>query len=1057
MPRTRSTQGVTSGSNSALGRAGALSLSKGTAGLPCQTPPGVYWTRWSRATARLMVVLVSACRCAEMGAALVLTQDGQSDYVIARAGQATEAELFAARELAEFLQRSTGAALRIVTEDTLTGARAIYVGHTEFARKQGIGIAELGEEEWVIRSVKGDLIITGGRPRGTLYGAYEFLERQVGCHWLDRETEVIPSRPSLTLGRLDLRGKPWFWQRWVHSPTGTPDDKWRFMVRNKNYRYDLGGRRDFFPQGTFHKIQGYPNKVHSFSYYVNAKDWFETHPEYFSLGRNGERLPAYDGAGPGQLCLTNPKVRRLTLGKLREFIARDRTEASGNGCPPPRVYGINQNDKYHAHCQCPACQAIAAREGGESGPLIAFVNAVAEGVEEEYPEVLIGTIAYNLTSTPPRHLKPRGNVLVGWCDVYSKCDGIRPLKHPYNSLNHAEITGWGEVASRLAIGDDYWTSLSYYSHFPTPYSIIECVASDLKLFAELGAESFFAESAEYMEAGQQFVPLKFWLAYQLLVDPRQPVEPLIKTFMDGYYRAAAGRMSEYLKYLRRRIDADAQFKMLRDAPHKLKYLDVDFFVTAERLFGEAESLVEPDSLESNHIRDERFILDGALLFLWPWLERKLAPEASMPFDHETVISRYEKEWRAFVKGRYSRFYTKHELSLNQDGKLLARMTGWFRDPNLPEQFRSLPPRHVADFNWLTFSGIRPRQRFVVDDDAAGGMAAEPAGMSRIEAAEQGAGGTEGGEDAGALSFGVTGGATVTLRPEEAPQDGKYHLYRIGRVRVSEGTTVWALDGKRLGVNVDRLFVPNAEDPQINVWDAHISLKVTGPAYIRGSTKPNGAWMDRVLLVRPQEGEEPDPAFARQREKERRRLTLRPKVRVPRLPTNAGGDPRKVDWEKAVSAGEWCTLKGGPTGRKVAARLAQDGEYLYVRLLEELSPETLVTDSRIWGGDDWELLFAAERGTQPYRQIGINPKGEHVELAYGEGPWDSEARVLSETDADSWKVSVAFPLSRLLPGGVRPGQSVYANVLRGGRDPLAWSPTFEGNFHALERLGEIILE
>ncbi len=36
----------------------------------------------------------------------------------------------------------------------------------------------------------------------------------------------------------------------------------------------------------------------------------------------------------------------------------------------------------------------------------------------------------------------------------------------------------------------------------------------------------------------------------------------------------------------------------------------------------------------------------------------------------------------------------------------------------------------------------------------------------------------------------------------------------------------------------------------NDWDAYVSLKVKGPAYVKGSTDSNGLWMDRVLLVRP---------------------------------------------------------------------------------------------------------------------------------------------------------------------------------------------------------------
>jgi hypothetical protein len=184
--------------------------------------------------------------------------------------------------------------------------------------------------------------------------------------------------------------------------------------------------------------------------------------------------------------------------------------------------------------------------------------------------------------------------------------------------------------------------------------------------------------------------------------------------------------------------------------------------------------------------------------------------------------------------------------------------------------------------------------------------------------------------------------------------------------------------------------------------------------------------------------------------------------VRQSPQGASGDPLKVDWSKAVSGGEWCTLLGYSTSRKAEVRFTQDGEYLYIRLVEELNPQRLESDPEIWNGDDWELFFAPKRGAKPYRQMAINPKGGHVELAYGEGSekWDSGVNVISEIGANSWNVSLGVPLNRLLPGGVKPGQSVYVNILRSGKafgDTLAWSPNFENNYHSLERLGEIILE
>ena len=130
----------------------------------------------------------------------------------------------------------------------------------------------------------------------------------------------------------------------------------------------------------------------------------------------------------------------------------------------------------------------------------------------------------------------------------------------------------------------------------------------------------------------------------LLHHPRNANElkrysPMNKCFMDGYFGAATGPMRAYLRYLRKRIDADAQFMKLRDEPHKLAYLDLEFFETSQTLFDQAESRVEAASLGAEHIAVERFTLDGALLFLWPWLERKLPAGETMPFDRDALIQR----------------------------------------------------------------------------------------------------------------------------------------------------------------------------------------------------------------------------------------------------------------------------------------------------------------------------------------------------------------------------------------------------------------------------------
>ena len=188
------------------------------------------------------------------------------------------------------------------------------------------------------------------------------------------------------------------------------------------------------------------------------------------------------------------------------------------------------------------------------------------------------------------------------------------------------------------------------------------------------------------------------------------------------------------------------------------------------------------------------MVDGALLYLWPWLERKLTLKAGMPFDHETVIRRYETNCRAQSKA----FYSEKAQALREAAGLLDwRRCSGIR--NCPSNSGNCQSRDVADFNRLTFSPYSPSQTFVDDKEAAGEMAVSFAGDNEAHKKP--------------LSFGVTGGATVTLKPERIPQDGKYHLFKIGQINVKPGTTVWAYAEGRLGVAVDRLFVPDAKDSQ----------------------------------------------------------------------------------------------------------------------------------------------------------------------------------------------------------------------------------------------------
>lgn len=74
-----------------------------------------------------------------------LAQDGKTEYAIVTATTASQAEAFAARELAEYLGRGTKTSWPVVKESDFRGDQpALFVGPTEFARQQGIDVGKLG-------------------------------------------------------------------------------------------------------------------------------------------------------------------------------------------------------------------------------------------------------------------------------------------------------------------------------------------------------------------------------------------------------------------------------------------------------------------------------------------------------------------------------------------------------------------------------------------------------------------------------------------------------------------------------------------------------------------------------------------------------------------------------------------------------------------------------------------------------------------------------------------------------------------------------------------------
>ena len=599
------------------------------------------------------IVIAASCWMAWFG---TLACNGQTRPVIIQGANPTPAEQIATQELCEHLAKVTGLRYEVEPETNATeSANAIYIGWTDFARRHGCDGATLGDEEWIIKSFGENLVLTGGRPRGTLYAVYEFLEKQVGCHWFDELTATVPSQPSLTPAELNIRGRPAFWDRRIYTSRHF-DKTSLFCGRNKSTK------------GIF----GTGGGCHTF--YTYSKEWPTNHPEYLALNYVGKRVVATGGRGPGQICLTNPDVRKMMRQQLKGFIVKDREAAAKAGRAPPRVYVVAPNDVPWM-CQCLRCKIFSWREGSDCGPLLDLVNALADGIKDEYPDVLIETFAYANTLKPPRTIRPRDNVIIrlaqlnadlaptdrnlvveypdtfrlilariySWwnkdqLDAYP--DLFRTMNSPINRKARAILSGWSKTAKHLACWD-YWVLYHYVTDkFPSPYVNVRCLQPDLKLFHDSGVDMMFVE-CEYPET-TSFSALKRWLGYKLMQNPDQDPVPLVKTFMTGYYGPAAGIMTDYLNFMEQQIAAVPEtINLSALIPAQRPYLDLAFYTTCQRLLDSAETLCGTNAGALLNVQRERIPVDGGLYCMWKQLERQVPAGQVMPWDKENILERYE--------------------------------------------------------------------------------------------------------------------------------------------------------------------------------------------------------------------------------------------------------------------------------------------------------------------------------------------------------------------------------------------------------------------------------
>ena len=777
--------------------------------------------------ASIVFLTVSVCLTTPSVHAMTLAANGEARAVIATSTDAGPQERTAAAELQHYLSAVTGAEFRVQTGDAAPGGGEIVV-------RVGPPAKELAAEEWAIVADAGVLTIRGGEPRGTLYAVYHFLEDVVGVHWWNPWEESVPKRPTLTVpDSLHLSGRPTIRYRDIYTLWG--NDEGRFAARNRLNRQGdaaiaprYGGSRDYGP----------PYHVHTFYTYVPPDPYFAQHPEWFSqIG--GKRT-----ADQAQLCLTNPELRAFVIERLRGHIEASRAAAAAKGMPAPEVFSVSQND-WGGACQCDRCAAIVEREGSQAGPLLDFVNAIADAIQTDYPQVFIDTLAYTYTDVPPKTTRPRDNVIVRLCDTGSNF--TQPITSKGNTAFRERLEAWARIARNLRVWD-YAVTYAPYTGFPMP--TVQTYRPDFRFYATHNVEGVFTELEYPILADLR--DLKVWMMMKLLEDPERDDEELLATFTDGFHGPAGGRVREYLQMLERAAEAKPSYLSMGGGPRAARYLDLSFVRDAEALFDRAEAGladVEDGATYLRRLRHARLPLDRAVVVLYPmlmteWVQAGNDPTA-MPLARDAIAARYADTWRTQANLRLPANEAAAECAA-ADREVAALIA---RKPYvpLPEQFRGLPAGEVFDFlpdvarNWMDIVKVVP------DPEADAGCTLRLEFPPEVDAEHHPLE-----KYLLPMGWGVYDQAAKTnraggaIKPEDVPGPG-YHWYKLGTTTVGSGCYLYFFWSWIIQIDLDAIATGAQADQSFAIW---ARVKYEGPSFPHGTPDQKDAiCVERVVLVK----------------------------------------------------------------------------------------------------------------------------------------------------------------------------------------------------------------
>ena len=353
------------------------------------------------------------------------------------------------------------------------------------------------------------MTIKGGVGRDVVFGVYKFLETYAGFRYFTYDLETQTDDPVVITEGLMMN----------YVPVIGPRRLTWYSVYHDSYYWCLKNGVNF----------GVGLSEEQGGQSLNYGDWF-----VHTIGKlSGTTYPYPDYCS--NPCLTDPEIYATVLANVRAELEKN---------PNINIFSISQTD-VEMWCQCPNCYKIAEEEGSLSGVWIRFLNKIAEDLEEDYPNLIIDTLAYKHTQTAPKITKPHKNVCIRLCSI--NCCFTHAINDPNCTKNKKfceDIIAWGKICENIHIWD-YTTDFHYYI---STFANLFTIRDNMRFFAENNVVSMFPQGNSQGFSGE-FGELRAYLLAKLMCDPYMSEEEYsnhMNEFLQAYYGAGWTHIREFI-------------------------------------------------------------------------------------------------------------------------------------------------------------------------------------------------------------------------------------------------------------------------------------------------------------------------------------------------------------------------------------------------------------------------------------------------------------------------------------------------------------------------------